>query len=82
MNRLHLCVEEVNSFEKLLNSSLYEVLVKSTVFHKHYIHIANAHLRNLKSERDMLPMGALDFKRGEQFSYVVGASMLTRPGPS
>ena len=81
VHRLCLCVQEVKSFEKLLDSSLYKFLIESATFHEDRIHIANAHLRHLESEDDVFPMRTDHIEGSEQLPDVVGASMLAWQNP-
>lgn len=78
MYRLRLCMKEIKSFKKLLDGSLYEFLIESATVHEYRIQIADAHLRNLKSQRDVLAMRTNDFKRSEQLSDIFGARMPAR----
>lgn len=64
---LHLSVEEIKGFEKLPDGALGEYLIESATLHEYRIHIAEAHLRNLKSERDVLAMRTDDFKEPSSF---------------
>lgn len=72
---LHLGVQKIERFEELFDSPLDELLVESATVHEHGIHVADAHLRNLKSKRDVLAMGAAHFERSDQLSDILGAGM-------